>query len=97
MTDRDIERTEALEMRMELSDLILALHKEDKELYEFKSIENDYIVLSMTSNETQVNGLQKVSHRLEQMCISELIAATSVVDAYFKEEDEEIAMYAGEA
>ena len=89
----EVQRSEALSMRLELSDRIMLLNREGMELFEMSSLENDYVVLSSREDSYPTKGLTRVSDKIENMCMNELVAALGVSDRYFKEVEEELAAF----
>lgn len=94
MGDPLFTREEILDMRIELSDMILALNKDGKELFEFQSSENDFVVLSDIPDTFHVKNMSKAKFRIDQMGVDEMVIAMSVITEWFREEEEEIKTYA---
>lgn len=94
MGDPLFTREEILDMRIELSDMILALNKDGKELFEFQSSENDFVVLSDIPDTFHVKNMSKAKFRIDQMGVDEMVSAMSVITEWFREEEEEIKIYA---
>lgn len=91
----ETERDEAMCIRTELDDKITLLKKEGKDLFEMASLDNDYVVLSERNDSFPIKGLTRVSDRIQDMSIHEMVCALGVTESYFREVDDEIAMFIG--
>lgn len=93
----EIQRNEAISLRIELSDKLMLLDREDKALYQLASLDNDYVVLSKRTDGYTVRNLTAIdSENIENLGLPELISALGVADSYFNDVEEEIALFEGE-